>query len=133
MRSLHPDVPLDELRAVVAHVRALDREKSRRPSRAHIWAYAAFLVILLGSTRASAPHAYLPSSRNPIEESRMRTLQSLGVVSSFAIASVATAQNAVQWRVEDGGMGIGIGSGVSRLPSAGSTRTRSRRSWVDTS
>ena len=35
----------------------------------------------------------------------MRTLQNLGVVSSIAIASVATAQNAVQWRVEDGGNG----------------------------
>jgi Dockerin type I domain len=100
-----PSISLHELRAVVAHVRALDREKSRRPSRAHIWAYAAFLVILLGSVRAETPRAYLPSSLNPIEESRMRTLQSLGVVSSFAIASVATAQSAVQWRVEDGGNG----------------------------
>ena len=36
----------------------------------------------------------------------MRTLQNLGVVSSIALAaSVATAQNAVQWRVEDGGNG----------------------------
>ena len=36
----------------------------------------------------------------------MRTLQNLGVVSSIAItASAATAQNAVQWRVEDGGNG----------------------------
>jgi hypothetical protein len=62
-------------------------------------------VILLGSVRADTPRAYLPSSLNPIEESRMRALQSLGVVSSFAIASVAIAQNAVQWRVEDGGNG----------------------------
>jgi Dockerin type I domain len=99
-----PSISLQELRAVVAHVRALQPE-SRRPSRAHIWAYAAFLVILLGSVRAETPRAYLPSSLNPIEESRMRTLQSLGVVSSFAIASVATAQSAVQWRVEDGGNG----------------------------
>ena len=99
-----PSISLQELRAVVAHVRALQPE-SRRPSRARIWAYAAFLVILLGSVRAETPRAYLPSSLNPIEESRMRTLQSLGVVSSFAIASVATAQSAVQWRVEDGGNG----------------------------
>ena len=35
----------------------------------------------------------------------MRTLQNLGVVSSIAIASVATAQNAVEWRVADGGNG----------------------------
>ena len=47
----------------------------------------------------------------------MRTLQSLGVVSSFAIASVATAQNAVQWRVEDGGNGHWYAAMV--LPGAG--------------
>ena len=36
----------------------------------------------------------------------MRILQNLGVVSSIALtASAATAQNAVQWRVEDGGNG----------------------------
>ena len=45
----------------------------------------------------------------------MRTLQNLGVVSSLAIASVATAQNAVQWRVEDGGNGHWYGT-LSNVP-----------------
>jgi hypothetical protein len=99
-------VPIDELRAVLAHVRALDVRTQRRTARTQVAAYAAFAVILAGSLRAAAPHAYLSSSPQPIEESRMRTLQNLGVVSSIALtASAATAQNAVQWRVEDGGNG----------------------------
>ena len=99
-------VPIDELRAVLAHVRALDVRTQRRTARTQVAAYAAFVVILAGSLRAAAPHAYLSSSPQPNEESRMRILQNLGVVSSIALtASVATAQNALQWRVEDGGNG----------------------------
>jgi hypothetical protein len=99
-------VPIDELRAVLAHVRALDVRTRRRTARTQVAAYAAFVVILAGSLRAAAPHAYLSSSPQPNEESRMRILQNLGVVSSIALtASVATAQNALQWRVEDGGNG----------------------------
>ena len=97
-------IPIEELRAVVAHVRAIEA-RSRPTSRAPNWTYPAFLLILLGSLRAAPPGAYLSSSRQTIEESRMRTLQNLGVVSSIAIASVATAQNAVEWRVADGGNG----------------------------
>jgi len=99
-------VPIDELRAVLAHVRALDVRTRRRTARTQVAAYAAFAVILAGSLRAAPPHAYLSSSPQPNEESRMRILQNLGVVSSIALtASAATAQNAVQWRVEDGGNG----------------------------
>ncbi len=97
-------IPVGELRAVVLHVRELEA-KSHRASRVSIWTYALLFVILLGSIRVGASSAYLSSSLQTNEESRMRTLQSLGVVSSIAIASVATAQNAVQWRVEDGGNG----------------------------
>jgi len=92
-------------------VRALDTKASRssvpiRSTRSQLAASAAFAVILAGSLRAAPTRAYLPSTgHHTIEESRMRTLQSLGVVSSIAIASAATAQNAVQWRVEDGGNG----------------------------
>jgi len=99
-------VPIDELRAVLAHVRALDVRTQRRAARTQVAAYAAFAVILAGSLRAAPPHAYLSSSPQPNEESRMRILQNLGFVSSIALtASVATAQNALQWRVEDGGNG----------------------------
>jgi hypothetical protein len=96
-------VSIGELRAVLAHVRALDAPRQARRTTGQLVAVAAFVAILAGSLRAATTHAYLPSTRHQtIEESRMRTLQSLGVVSSIAIASAATAQNAVQWRVEDG-------------------------------
>jgi hypothetical protein len=99
-------VSIGELRAVLAHVRALDAPRQARRTAGQLAAVAAFVAILAGSLRAATTHAYLPSTRHQtIEESRMRTLQSLGVVSSIAIASAATAQNAVQWRVEDGGNG----------------------------
>jgi hypothetical protein len=99
-------VSIGELRAVLAHVRALDAPRQARRTTGQLVAVAAFVAILAGSLRAATTHAYLPSTRHQtIEESRMRTLQSLGVVSSIAIASAATAQNAVQWRVEDGGNG----------------------------
>jgi hypothetical protein len=99
-------VSIGELRAVLAHVRALDAPRQARRTTGQLAAVAAFVAILAGSLRAATTHAYLPSTRHQtIEESRMRTLQSLGVVSSIAIASAATAQNAVQWRVEDGGNG----------------------------
>jgi hypothetical protein len=97
-------IPVGELRAVVSHVRELEA-KSHRASRVSIWTYALLFVILLGSIRVGASSAYLTSSLQTNEESRMRTLQSLGVVSSIAIASVATAQSAVEWRVADGGNG----------------------------
>ncbi len=110
-------VPIDELRAVLVHVRALDVGARRRAARTQVAAYAAFAVILAGSLRAAPPHAYLSSSPQPNEESRMRILQNLGVVSSIALtASAATAQNAVQWRVEDGGNGHWYSLAVSGLP-----------------
>ena len=80
-------VPIDELRAVLAHVRALDVRTQRRTARTQVAAYAAFAVILAGSLRAASPHAYLSSSPQPNQESRMRTLQNLGVVSSIAITA----------------------------------------------
>jgi hypothetical protein len=97
-------IPVGELRAVVSHVRELEAT-SRRASCLSIWTYALLFVILLESIRVGASSAYLPPSLQTIEESRMRALQNLGVVSSIAIASVATAQNAVEWRVADGGNG----------------------------
>jgi len=117
-------IPVGELRAVVSHVRELEA-KSHRASRVSIWTYALLFVILLGSIRVGASSAYLTSSLQTNEESRMRTLQNLGVVSSIAIASVATAQNAVQWRIEDGGNGHWYGStaGLARWPEALSQAT----------
>ena len=121
-------IPVGELRAVVLHVRELEA-KSHRASRVSIWTYALLFVILLGSIRVGASSAYLSSSLQTNEESRMRTLQSLGVVSSIAIASVTTAQNAVQWRVEDGGNGhwyelVVSGSTVAWSTADANARTR---------
>ncbi len=92
---------------MLRHARAVGASADQRGrSHASIAAYAIFLLILAGSLRAASPRAYLDSSPQPNEESRMRTLQNLGVVSSIALsASLAPAQDAVQWRVEDGGNG----------------------------
>jgi hypothetical protein len=101
-----PPVPIDDLRAVLAHVRSLETRSAVRSTRAKLAASAAFLLILAGSLRALPPHAYLSPSPSHHEENRMRTLQSLGVVSSIALSSsAALAQDAVQWRLEDGGNG----------------------------
>jgi hypothetical protein len=57
----------------------------------------------------------LPRANN--EESEMSKLRSMVVGSALAIASVASAQNAVEWRVADGGnghwyQGVGTANGI---------------------
>jgi hypothetical protein len=83
-------------------------------------AFSISLAIFPHETRAiaflfSSPHL----SPQAHEENQMRSLKSigqksLGVLSSLAIAAGASAQDAMQWRVEDGGNGhwyqIGIAS-----------------------
>jgi hypothetical protein len=74
-------------------------------------AFSISLAIFPHETRAiaflfSSPHL----SPQAHEENQMRSLKSigqksLGVLSSLAIAAGASAQDAVQWRVEDGGNG----------------------------
>jgi hypothetical protein len=70
-------------------------------------AFSISLAIFPHETRAIA---FLSSSPQTHEENQMRSLKSigqksLGVLSSLAIAAGASAQDAVQWRVEDGGNG----------------------------
>jgi hypothetical protein len=78
-------------------------------------AFSISLGIFPHETRAiaflSSPSQLSPQlSLQAHEESQMRSLKSigqksLGVVSSLAIAAGVSAQDAVQWRVEDGGNG----------------------------
>ena len=98
-------VTLDDLGTIVRLVRELGPPSQPAPRRptAILALLIAFLAISPAAPRAAARRAFLPSSLPPLEESQMRMLRNLGVVSSIAIASSATAQDAVQWRVEDGG------------------------------
>ena len=100
-------VTLDDLGTIVRLVRELGPPSQPAPRRptAILALLIAFLAISPAAPRAAARRAFLPSSLPPIEESQMRMLRNLGVVSSIAIASSATAQDAVQWHVEDGGNG----------------------------
>lgn len=97
-----PDISISELSAVVRAIRARPcRDKHLRA------APAAFAVILAVFLRSATTDTLLPSQARvgAIEENQMIGLQQLAVVSSVAISSASLAQDAVQWRVEDGGNG----------------------------
>jgi choice-of-anchor C domain-containing protein len=74
-------------------------------------AFSISLAIFPHETRAIAFFSSSPQlSPQAHEENQMRSLKSIGqksfgVLSSLAIAAGASAQDAVQWRVEDGGNG----------------------------
>jgi hypothetical protein len=70
-------------------------------------AIASFFMLVAIFLHASPARAFLlatPGSRAAHEESQMKMVGA-AVVSSFLAASGAVAQDAVQWRVEDGGNG----------------------------
>ncbi|MEI7878766.1 MAG: hypothetical protein WCI96_12685, partial [Planctomycetota bacterium] len=101
------------LRAVRGQVPAAQATTPRaRPT--HATSVLALALTIAGALsifpHSDAPHAWLLSPATfgltqHEEEFRMRNLQNLAVVSSLAIGSFASAQNAVEWRVADGGNG----------------------------
>jgi len=97
-----PEISRAELSAVVRAVRARPcRDKHLRVAAG---AFAAILLIFLHSASVAAWNP----SQAPVgaqEENQMLSLRQIAVVSSLAVSSSALAQNAVQWRVEDGGNG----------------------------
>jgi hypothetical protein len=97
------DIPATELAAVVRAVRTRAAPVRPRPQR-----FAAFGLGLAIFLHMAGSHAWTPSTA-PVggsEENRMLlTTRGLAVVSSLALSSGALAQEAVQWRVEDGGNG----------------------------
>ena len=102
MHPALPEISRAELSAVVRAVRARPcRDKHLRVAAG---AFAAILLIFLHSASLAAWNP----SQAPVgaqEENQMLSLRQIAVVSSLAVSSSALAQNAVQWRVEDGGNG----------------------------
>ena len=97
-----PEISRAELSAVVRAVRA--RPCRDKHLRAAAGAFAAILLIFLHSASVAAWNP----SQVPVgaqEENQMLSLRQIAVVSSLAVSSSTLAQNAVQWRVEDGGNG----------------------------
>ena len=102
MRPALPEISRAELSAVVRAVRVRpSRDKELRA------AAVAFSAVLLISLHSASLAAWNPSQA-PVgapEENQMLSLRQIAVVSSLAVSSSVLAQNAVQWRVEDGGNG----------------------------
>ena len=110
----------DELSAIVRCVRALDTgdaKKAARPRHQAILfgiAILGILAISLEFVRAGATPAFLQTqalsvgseqSHHWSTENRMRTLKSIFLASSLVVGTTALAQDAVEWRVADGGNG----------------------------
>jgi len=97
-----PDIPSAELCAVVRAIRVHPRRD--KDLRVAVAVFGVFLAIFLHSATPGAWNPSSAQSRAP-EEIQMLSPRQIAVVSSLALSSAAVAQNAVQWRVEDGGNG----------------------------
>ncbi len=102
MQRAIPEISRAELSAVVRAVRV--RPSRDKELRAAAGVFAAMLLIFLHSASLAAWNP----SQAPVgapEENQMVSLRQIAVASSLAVSSSALAQNAVQWRVQDGGNG----------------------------
>ena len=110
----------DELSAIVRCVRALDTGDAKSAARARHQAILfgiailGILAISLEFVRAGAAPAFLQTqalsvgseqSHHWSTENRMRTLKSIFLASSLVVGTTALAQDAVEWRIADGGNG----------------------------
>jgi hypothetical protein len=98
---------LATLRAIVEAVRR-DPPPARRATQVAPAPLIALLALLLaGFLHARAFHAWTPrpASVPPAKEFTVKFAREMAVASSFALASTCLAQDAVQWRVQDGGNG----------------------------
>ncbi|RLS64944.1 MAG: hypothetical protein DWH96_02370 [Planctomycetota bacterium] len=110
----------DELSAIVRCVRELDTGDAKSAARARHQAILfgiailGILAISLEFVRAGATPAFLQTqalsvgseqSHHWSTENRMRTLKSIFLASSLVVGTTALAQDAVEWRVADGGNG----------------------------
>ena len=101
------DIPRAELAALVRAVRVAPRRQFDAPRQRALIAlflFSAGISIFLhaASTRA---WSLSPISSDWHEDIQMRGLQNVVVVSSLALAGATHAQDAVEWRVADGGNG----------------------------
>ncbi len=121
-RGAYATTPLrvDELRTIVGCVQEFDAVEviSNNRSRQHAIlcsiALAGILAICADFIRIAESRAYLDThalavgsaeSQQGFMEVRMRTLKSLALASSLLVGASASAQDAVEWRVADGGNG----------------------------
>ena len=74
--------------------------------RPRYWPAVALVAVFLGIfCRTDSPYGFATAAPNPAARSYEMNLRMAGVVSAVLMAGTANAQNAVQWRVEDGGNG----------------------------
>ena len=101
------EIPRAELAALVRAVRVAPRRQFDAPRQRALIALFLFSVGISIFLHAASTRAWSlsPISSDWHEEIQMRGLQNVVVVSSLALAGATHAQNAVQWRVEDGGNG----------------------------
>ncbi len=101
------EIPRAELAALVRAVRVAPRRQFDAPRQRALIALFLFSVGISIFLHAASTRAWSlsPISSDWHTEIQMRGLQNVVVVSSLALAGATHAQNAVQWRVEDGGNG----------------------------
>jgi hypothetical protein len=77
-----------------------------RTARPRRWpAITAFAIFVGIFCRADALRGFAAAAPNPAARSNEMNLRMAGAVSAMVVAGAASAQNAVQWRIEDGGNG----------------------------
>jgi hypothetical protein len=101
------DIPRAELAALVRAVRVAPRRQFDAPRQRALIALLLFSAGISIFLHAASTRAWSlsPISSDWHEDIQMRGLQNVVVVSSLAIAGATHAQNAVEWRVKDGGNG----------------------------
>ncbi len=101
------EIPRAELAALVRAVRVAPRRQFDAPRQRALIALLLFSAGISIFLHAASTRAWSlsPISSDWHEDIQMRGLQNVVVVSSLAIAGATHAQNAVEWRVEDGGNG----------------------------
>jgi hypothetical protein len=102
-----PEIPVPELSALVRAVRGCaSTARSDKELRTPALLFPVILATLLHSAGGAAWISREAHSRASVEESKMK-FSARGVVmsSALALSSASFAQDAVQWRLEDGGNG----------------------------
>lgn len=120
MGQARPDIPASELSALVRAVRAAGRDRAISPRNQNLRAATlAFAVILIGILHSAPGRAWNSPQAHFRAEEELKmfgAMRTLVMSSSLIAASGALAQNAVEWRVQDGGNGHWYSLVVSSSP-----------------
>ncbi|MFZ9881923.1 MAG: hypothetical protein ACO3QC_11030 [Phycisphaerales bacterium] len=105
MTQALPQVDVAELQAVLRAVRVRMEEAQAERPRGLAVGVLGFLALSLGFLHVAQGHAWSLSPRTvpPAKENDMKAISAMAMAA--AMGSGALAQDAVQWRVEDGGNG----------------------------